>query len=136
MKSIIVLIAFLIFAPSVLLAQTPDHKKVVDDKFILVNGLMISATIFDIESTYYALDHCPSGYICREGNPVMRPFVEKGRPAIYLVQGAISSGALAYSYYLKKNKSGAWWIFPPLALATVHTVAGTHNMMLFVKISR
>ncbi|OGN15326.1 MAG: hypothetical protein A3J47_04175 [Candidatus Yanofskybacteria bacterium RIFCSPHIGHO2_02_FULL_43_22] len=111
-------------------AQTQE-KKTADKKFWAINSLMIGSTIYDIESTYLTLDRCAT---CYEKNPLMRSFVESGRPAAYSVQMAINGGIIYASYEMKKSQRfrKVWWAIP-VAVTVAHVVAGTHNIRLGIK---
>jgi hypothetical protein len=105
------------------------QEKTVDKKFIVVNGFLVSATVFDIETTYIGLENCSR---CKELNPVMRPFVNSGRPAIYTVEMGINAGMIYYSYKLKKRGSKLWWVIP-VAVGAAHGVAGGSNLKFSTK---
>ena len=125
-KTLILITCFLLFGTS-LFAQ--EKKKTADKKFWIVNSIMIGSTVYDIESTYFALDRCKN---CREYNPLMRLFVEAGRPAIYAIQGSIDAGVIYVSYKMKKKGHKLWYVLP--AIVTVaHTIAGTHNIRIAVR---
>lgn len=108
-------------------AQNGAGKKVADTKFWVMTGMMIGATVYDVESTYFALNHCPPGKKCSEGNPMMRPFINPGRFSAYSIQGSIAVVEGYLSYRLKK-KGNKFWLFPPLAISAAHFWAGTWNM--------
>ena len=103
-------------------------NKVADKKFWIVSTMLVGATIYDAESTYYALDKCRT---CFEANPVMRPFVKSGRPSLYAVQSAINAGIIIYSYKMKKNDEKLWWLIP-VVVASAHSIAGTHNIRIAI----
>lgn len=128
-RKIIVLASFFLLVGSDVLAQT-QKEKVADGKFWTMNFLMIGSTVYDSETTYYTLDRC--GNNCKEGNPLMRPFVNAGRPWLYAVQGSIDAGVIYTSYQMKKKGHKFWYILP-VALTVAHSAAGTHNLRLAVK---
>lgn len=101
-----------------------EEKKVIDTKFLLASAYLIDSTIFDMESTYIGLRSCPN---CFEANPILEPFIKKGRPAAYLFQGAINGLVLYESYHLKKKGSKIWWL-APIAIGSAHFVAGGFNL--------
>ncbi len=105
-------------------------KSVADKKFWTVNTFLIGSTIYDMESTYFALDKCGNG--CRERNPLMRPFVKAGRPALYAIQGSLDAGIIYASYKLKKEDKKLWWLLPVVVTAA-HSVAGTHNVRIAIR---
>lgn len=101
-----------------------QENKVFDTKFFLASAYLVDATIFDMESTYAGLKNCSD---CFETNPILEPFINKGRPAAYLFQGAINGLVIYESYYLKKRGSKFWWL-GPVALGSIHAVAGGFNL--------
>lgn len=124
MKRFLIIYLFLFLIPVPVKAQD-----VADNKFWAVNSALIGATIYDVESTYFTLDRCKT---CYELNPVMRPFVEAGRPSLYAVQGLIDAGVIFASYKMKKQDSKfrkVWWVMP-VAVTAGHLVAGTVNMKI------
>lgn len=123
-SSVLIALLGLLLAPVALQAQ-----EVADRKFWTVNTMLIGSTIYDVESTYYALDKCQT---CREGNPFMRPFVKAGKPWFYAVQGSIDAGVIYTSYKMKKNDKKLWWLLPVVMTAT-HSIAGTSNIRIAVR---
>lgn len=119
----ILFLAFIIvvFFSSVALAQ----EKTADKKFIFTGAFLVGTTVFDVETTFAALNKC--GNTCHEGNSLMYPLVQSGRPAVYAVNGAIDAGLIAWSYKLKKDGSKLWW-FLPIVAGTAHGLAGGFNM--------
>lgn len=111
-------------------AATPDpqadQKKVVDAKFTALMLALQVSTVADIESTYHALGNCPPGYTCREGNPLMRPFIQSGRPAAYAFTTGVNGLVMWHSYRLKKRGSRWWWVGPAIQIG-IHTFAAVHN---------
>ncbi len=101
------------------------QDKTVDKKFIFATVFLTGATMLDVESTFAALDNC--NHTCKEGNPVMRPLLNSGRPAVYVVEGAVDVGLMAWSYKMKKDGNKLWWLFP-VVVGVTHAVAGGINM--------
>ncbi len=102
------------------------EKKVFDKKFYaLMIGLQAS-TVLDIESSYYALQNCPRGFTCREGNPVLRPFVSAGRPAVYAFTTATNALAVLSSHKLRKKGSRYWWV-PMTVYTGIHAFCAVRN---------
>lgn len=90
---------------------------------LLLFTALEGSTIFDLESTFRTLERCPN---CREGNPLMRPFVKAGRPASY----AFTTGVNLLAFYTstKLRKQGKkWWYVPTLAYTGLHLWAGIQN---------
>jgi len=122
-------IMYFVFVPTWPVYAQTQTEKTADKKFWVVNTIMIGSTIYDVESTYFALNRCEN---CYEANPLMKPFVEAGRPALYIVQGAIDVGIIYASYKMKKKGHKLWYVLP--AIVTVaHTIAGTHNIRIAVR---
>lgn len=127
MKRFLFIFLCLFLIPTAVKAQD-----VADKKFWIINSVLIGATVYDIESTYLALDRCET---CYELNPIMRPFVEAGKPQLYAVQGLIDAGVIYVSYKMKKQDSKLkkmWWLLP-VAVTAGHLVAGTNNMRMAIR---
>ncbi len=101
------------------------QDKVADKKFIFSNAFLVGTTVFDMESTFAALNKC--GNTCREGNPLLRPLFNSGRPVVYVVEGAVDVGLITWSYKLKKAGNKLWW-FPPVAVGSIHGLWGGVNL--------
>jgi hypothetical protein len=127
-KTIAFAALFFIIGPNAF-AQTQQEKKTADKKFWVASSLMVSSTVFDVESTYLALDKCAA---CYEKNLLMRPFVKAGRPWLYAIQGSIDAGVIYASYRMKKNGHKLWYVLP-VAITVAHTAAGMHNIRLSIK---
>jgi hypothetical protein len=84
----------------------------------------IAATIFDVESTFAAKNNCST---CREGNALMRPFIDRGRLPAYAVQGAVTGLLLWQSYHAKQEGYSGWKITPTILMG-VHGVGGGVNL--------
>jgi len=80
------------------------------------------ATIYDVETTFHGINHG-----AREGNPIMRPVIEAGKPTTYLVMGGVNAAVLYYAHHLKEKGHKGWYIAPAVAIST-HGVAGTLNL--------
>lgn len=105
-----------------------QDRNIADEKFWVTSTLLIGSTIYDVESTYFALGKCG---ICREANPVMRPFVEAGRPWLYTIQGSVDAGIIFTSYEMKKRHNKWWWVLP-VAVSAAHLTAGTRNIKVAI----
>ncbi len=120
MRTLLLSLIFVFCAPPIF-----AQEKVADKKFIFTNVFLAGTTVFDVEATFVALNKC--GVNCKEYNPILRPLVQSGRPAVYVVEGAIDVGLIALSYKLKKNGNKLWWL-PPVVVGAVHGVAGGFNL--------
>ena len=125
-KNLLLTVILLLSSPYLAFSQDKSDK-VVDTKFVVVSSFLVSSTVFDIKSTYYFLDNCPKTRRCVEGNILMKPFVDRGKPVLYAVQVGINTGIISYAYYLKKHNNKLWWVVP-VVFGASHTIAGTHNL--------
>jgi hypothetical protein len=96
----------------------------------IATGLTVAATVFDVETTFHALERCAG---CVEGNLFGRGVVDSGRGWTYGVQLALVGGLAYTSWRMRRSTQPglrrAWWL--PLALAgALHTVAGVLNLSL------
>jgi hypothetical protein len=109
--------------------ESAVRTKVVDTKFLLTAGVLAGSSAFDIETTFGALKHANA----REGNPIMKPLVERGRPATYSFVGVMDAGSVYFSYRMKKSNSPGlrklWWIGPVTASAA-HCFVGGLNLRI------
>lgn len=110
-------------------AQTQTGR-IADKSFWVVNSLVIGTTIYDVESTYFALNKC--GISCREANPIMRPVVEAGKPFLYAVRGSIDAAVIFSSYKMKKEGRKFWYILPVVVTAG-YSIIGTNNIRIAIK---
>ena len=122
MKLISVVFLLCLFFVSLAQAQS---QNITDKKFWTINTLLISSTIYDVESTYFAKSRC--GKHCKEGNFILRSLVNKGRPVMYTLESSADAVLIYYSYYLKKHDKKLWF-FPSVAAAASHVAFGTRNI--------
>lgn len=97
------------------------HKKILDGAYWTAVAFMSASKALDIESTFYAINN---GAV--EANPIMKPFVNSGRHATYVVSAAVIGAASAMTYKLKKETK-LWWIFP-LGITVTQTLVGIRNL--------
>lgn len=102
------------------------EKKIFDKKFYTLMFGLQASTMLDIESSYHTLKNCPAGFTCREGNPLLRPFVQAGRPAVYAFTTGTNALAVLSSYKLKKNGSRFWWV-PMTVYTGIHAYCAVRN---------
>ncbi len=81
-----------------------ERPRVIDTKFLLLNGLHMGLAALD----YGLTQHCLANHHCREGNPLM-PSSAAGQAA---VGSAWVGSGFFISYYLKKRDSSVWWLSP------------------------
>ena len=103
------------------------QTKVVDTRFLINSSFLVGSSAFDVETTFAALKN-PH---VREGNPIMKPFVNLGRPATYSFVGGMDAGSIYFSYRMKKSdKPGLrklWWI-GPVSASVAHCFVGGLNL--------
>jgi len=103
-----------------------EEKKVVDTNFVLVSTYLVAMTIFDVETTFAAIRNG-----AHEANPIMKPFIKRGRAATYGIQMGINTIVIGTSYLMKKSDNPdlrkTWWVIPSV-VATSHGVAGGLNL--------
>ena len=92
----------------------PSYKqpRVLDSKYLLINGLHLGMAALDIGLT----QHCIANHRCREGNPLM-PSSLAGQ--VGMDSALVGSGAFI-SFRLKKADSKLWWL-SPVAGMSAHT---------------
>jgi hypothetical protein len=120
----------MVLIPALTSAQGQDaaskKEKVVDTKFMFVATLLGDATVFDLESTYRAINNG-----AREGNVLMKPFINHGRPVAYAFSGAVDTGVIFLAYKMKKSQNPderkMWWLIP-VAFTAGHAIAGGFNL--------
>jgi len=133
MKSTIVsLLAVALLIPSLVSAQgqgIENSDKVVDTKFVFISSSLVASTVFDVETTFAVIKN-PEINV-REGNPVIRPFINAGRPATYAFLGGVDTSIIYFSYRMKKSTNPTirklWWVLPVVATAS-HGFAGGLNL--------
>jgi len=98
-----------------------------DKKFWSLAAGLTAATTYDIETTYA----CINTGKCRESNPLMRPFIEAGRPASYGFAMGINTGIMYAAHRLRNSNNPSvkklWWLIPVVAIG-LHGTAGSLNL--------
>ena len=95
--------------------------------FLIVSGLLVASTIYDVEATLSAGKRG-----AKEGNSWARSFVEKGRAETYAYSGGIALVTMGISYAIFKSKdpdTQKYWIVLPVIGIASHTVGGTLNIL-------
>ena len=100
----------------------PAKKPVIDKNFCIASAVLTASTVYDLETTFAGIKNG-----AREGNPLMRPIVNAGRPVAYPVNIAIDTGIMYLSYRYKKKGNSGWWLLP-VVVTVGHTVAGSLNL--------
>ncbi len=92
----------------------PSYKqpRVLDSKYLLINGLHLGMAALDIGLT----QHCIANHHCREGNPLM-PSSLAGQVG---VDAALVGSGAFMSFRLKKEDSKLWWLSPVVGMSA-HT---------------
>ena len=108
----------------IFLFRSVNHCQTVDKKFILSSAMLVASSVYDNETTFHALGNCQG---CKEGNPVLRPFVSRGRLVTYAFTSAVDTALIYWSYRLKQKGSHLWWLLPA-EISVGHGIAGTFNM--------
>jgi hypothetical protein len=118
----VILLCWALFMP----CSQGRTEEVIDKNFLLVSAYLVGTSIFDVETTFSAIKNG-----AQEGNPILKPFVKRGRAATYGVILASDAVILLTSYYVKKSKDPVvqkrWWIIPTI-VGTSHGIAGTLNL--------
>ena len=97
-----------------------ERPRIVDRKFLLLNGLHMGLAALD----YGLTQHCIAAQHCREGNPLM-PSSVAGQIAV----GSAWVGSGFYiSYHLKKQDSKLWWL-SPVAGISAHAAGAVTGFM-------
>ncbi len=124
-------VALMLLVLFVLSLATPVRA---DTELYVADGLMIASAVYDTETFLHARKH--PGIRVYEGNPVLKPFMERGRVPAYLAMAAVTAGEILITHKLHKEfKHGShhkrfgqgWAIFPGVVITT-HGVAGTLNL--------
>ncbi|MBI2674681.1 MAG: hypothetical protein HYX22_03030 [Candidatus Yanofskybacteria bacterium] len=101
-----------------------SDKRIADGAFWTAVTFMGASKVFDIESTFYNIGN---GAIV-EANPLMRPFINNGRHATYLISAAAVSVMSLATYELKKQTK--WWWVLPVGVVSAQTWVGIHNIRI------
>jgi hypothetical protein len=107
-------------APSApLLGKAVERTKVMDRKFLLLNGLVLASTTADMELT----QHCQNSGSCVEMNPT----IPRAHWAKHAVNAPTNLAVMYWSYRWKKQGKRLWWV-PPLVDIGVHVVGLGSNI--------
>lgn len=101
-------------------------KKPKISKEVMLERVAVYATAeFDAASTYHAIHSCPTGFVCRESNPFMRPIA--GSPAIFPI---MAGSAWAVDYLARKVSPGHPRIGRVIRWVSIggHLAAGISNV--------
>ena len=108
------------------LSVAAEDKKIIDSQFLSASAYLIVTTVFDMETTFAAIHNG-----AHEANPIMKPFVNSGRPATYGVELGLDALIIFMAYEMKKSKHKEFnhtWFVLPMAVGTAHGIAGGLNM--------
>lgn len=113
--------------PDTLPAGRDGGTGVRDKKFWLVAGALNGAMLIDTHSTFTVLARCPD---CRERNPLVAPFVNRGPGLTYTAGELFDAGVMAVSARMRASPRTwvrrTWWLLPASLIAG-HAVAARHN---------
>jgi len=90
--------------------------------FVVLSVATIGTAIYDMETTVAALDRCAG---CREGNPLIRNFVQDRRLAFTIVTGTAAT-SVYLSHRLRTQGRKYWWL-PLVTSIGLHITAGVYN---------
>jgi hypothetical protein len=96
-----------------------EGTKVMDAKFLWLNGLVLATTTADMELT----QHCQNAGTCVELNPT----IPRDRWAKHLVNVPTNAAVVYWSYRWKKQGKRLWWV-PPLVDIGAHVVGIGSNI--------
>ncbi len=96
-----------------------EHQKVIDKKFLSLNGLVLATTAADMELT----QACQNAGTCTEMNPT----IPRARWAKHMVNVPTNAAVIYWSYRWKKQGKRLWWV-PPLVDIGVHAVGLGSNI--------
>lgn len=126
------LVAMLIVTSSASAQTNTQNDNVVDTKFVVVASSLVASTIFDVETTFPMI----TNHGGREINPLMKPFINRGRPATYAYLGGVNAGVIYTSYRMKKSKDPAirslWWVIPA-SVITAQVVYGSVTLRVILR---
>jgi len=96
--------------------------KTIDRQFLILNAMMVAATVADAETTL----NCVSSPSCQETNPLLGSHPTRGR--VYAVGVPLTAVAIYLSYHYKRvSPSRNWWKAYPLVLTGVHAFGALYN---------
>ena len=98
--------------------------RTIDRQFILLNSLLVAATLTDAELTL----HCVNSLNCRELNPILGSHPTRGRMYALAVPLTALSVYLSY-HYKRKSPSKGWWKVYPITFSAVHTVGPIYYLL-------
>jgi len=107
----------------------PSFAGAADRPFIMVSTALVASTIYDAETTYAGYNDRHPGV--HEANPIARPFVKAGRPALYGFELGADAAVLYAAYRMKNSDSPTWrkvWWILPVTVTVGHVAAGTANL--------
>lgn len=98
-----------------------------DRDFITTTISLNTATAFDMETTFAGINNGRA----KEGNPFMRPFVERGQATAYVYELAMNT-LIMYAAYKMRTSENTFlrehWRFLPRVAMIGHIIAGGANL--------
>ena len=101
-----------------------SHRPESSRSWWLMYGVLTLATVADVESTFHGLDRCAT---CREGNPIMRPFVERGRGATYAFTFGLNALTMELARRARNRHERHWYVGPMISTG-VHAGGAAWNV--------
>ena len=81
---------------------------------------------FDAATTVYFLNHCPTGSVCQEENPLFRPVAST--KFAYPVMWLADDGYLASEQALRYRGHSRWATALEIGAIALHVYCGIHNI--------
>jgi hypothetical protein len=98
--------------------------RTLDRQFVLLNSLLVAATLADAELTL----HCVNSLSCRELNPILGSHPTRGR--MYAIAVPLTAVSVYLSYhYKRKSPSKGWWKVYPITFSAVHSVGPIYYLL-------
>jgi hypothetical protein len=105
-------------------------EKVRDKKFWVISAALTTTMALDTKSTFDVVRNCRD---CREANPFVAPFIERGQGVTYTAGILFDAGVMTIAGKMKGSSHTwvrrTWWV-APAALIVGHSIAQRHNVNL------
>ncbi len=107
---------------AIALPKPATERKTTDASFYGLVAIQTVATVADMETTFRAIRHG-----AKEGNPIQRPFVERGRGPAYAFNFGMNA-LLDWMAYKQKKAGQSNWYFLPATTIGSHTIGAGLNL--------